>query len=147
MTPIIFLDFDGVIAHSRCKTHNGIIDHFSPNCVKRVIRLAEEAGARIVVHSTWVHVDSKEHILERMTEANQYFTAYLHPDWVCNDSRDKSVAVAIWLLNHPDVKEYLVIDDERIGKHPQVLISAGQFKGGIQDYHVQEGLKIFGIEV
>jgi hypothetical protein len=58
----------------------------------------------------------------------------LHPDWICNSTHDKNAAIAGWILKHPGVEKYMVIDDDRIGKHPQAFIYQGMFKGGISKY-------------
>jgi hypothetical protein len=73
----------------------------------------------------------------------------LHKDWLCNDSRDKDIAIKTWLFKHmadSNSINYCVIDDEKIGLHKQVQVYGGWYEKGFQDRHLAELAKSFGIE-
>lgn len=141
---ILFLDIDGVLVHHSYNPTpgTGLLDHMDPKCVKIINDLCKDLGLVVVVHSTWVHVDPPEHIMARLKEAG-FELHHLHHDWVCNSTRDKSAAIASWILKHPEATAYLVIDDEKIGTHPQVQVFSGMFTKGIQLHHREKVVQYF----
>ena len=60
---VVFLDFDGVVT-AKNQTPGSYMTHGpdgygpTPACVRRVLRLAEGSGARIVVSSNWRKFDA-----------------------------------------------------------------------------------------
>jgi hypothetical protein len=145
MNPILFLDLDGVLVHVQHfpskKEGVIVVEDFDPKCVDRLNKVIETTGASVVIHSTWIWVDSKEKIFNKLEESGFKFMNKIHRDWAALDHRDKHTAIAMWLLKHPEVKEYVVLDDEKIGDHPQVKIFDGWFNKGLQDTHVEELIK------
>ena len=128
---VIFLDIDGVLVHHGFNPIPGkLMDHMDPACVEQLNKAIVATQAKVVIHSTWVYVDKPEHIIQRLIEAGFDITN-LHQQWICKSDRGKSIAISNWLKEHIDVKRYVVIDDERIGQHPQVHIYAGMFKNGL----------------
>lgn len=136
---IIFLDFDGVIVHAGVSRAGNEMD---PACVLRISMAAYLTKAKIAVHSTWVHLDQPDYILGKLKAAGMMME-YLHEDWICKvESQVKTEAISAWLLAHPEVKKYVVVDDEKMGDHPLVQIRDGWLKGGIQNEHIDEIVKV-----
>jgi hypothetical protein len=137
---IIFLDFDGVIVHSEMGKKG--MDRV---CVLRVNQAAYLTKAKIAVHSTWVYVNSKDSLFDMLKEAG-LMVEYLHKDWICySEMREKPDAISTWLVAHPEVKKYVVVDDEKMGDHPLVQIRDGWLNGGIQNGHIEEIVRVMGL--
>src|SRR3954466_5115815 len=102
---VIFLDIDGVL---NCKTTSNprkfpyIVD---PKLLKRLKRLLEQTGAKVVLSSTWRYdpagIFSAKH-------SGIPFVDVI-PDMPKKPRRDEILA---WLKRHPNVKRFVVIDDE-----------------------------------
>lgn len=144
---IIFLDFDGVLAHMRYNPSNpgGLVDEFDPRCVHRLMQLLKATQAKVVIESTWAYVDTPEHIKEVLFKGG-FDLKYLHDDFLANASPkvDKVFSVKHWLSTHTSIDGWLILDDETCDAGPQVKIAGGWFKGGLKDEHVDEALKILG---
>lgn len=66
MTPIVFLDLDGVLNHQdwfarRSKVHTDVMaarvaQNVDPDCVRWLNEITDRTGARIVMSSTWRHL-------------------------------------------------------------------------------------------
>lgn len=123
MQPIIFLDIDGVLIAYPEGDHTP--PQFTPRCVA-AFKLVLEAvpRARVVLSTTWrwpQHVNR------------------LHGQWVDNgfplslawdatpDTRDdtevsplyrRGLEIQAWLHSHPEIHQWVVIDDERMGIEP-----------------------------
>jgi len=102
---IIFLDIDGVL---NCKlTPNPrkfpyVVD---PKLLKRLKRIIHRTHAKVVLSSTWRYDPAG------IFSANHWGIPFIDviPDMPENPRRDEILA---WLRHHPDVKRYVVIDDE-----------------------------------
>ena len=147
---IVFLDMDGVLVHHRCPHDGGtFITNGDPVCVERLARILRGANARIVLHSTWAYVDSREYLINWFRGFG--IDKFLHPDFICMSTdpgkRDKAEAIDTWLSEHPDVDRYIILEDEQLygitdarrGKLIHIL--AGWEKGGLQDKHVETAIK------
>jgi HAD domain in Swiss Army Knife RNA repair proteins len=105
---IIFLDIDGVL--NCAKTHNPrklpyIVD---PKLLKRLKRLLELTGAKIVLSSTWRYDPAG------LFSAKYWGIPYIDviPDM---PKKSRCEEVRAWLKAHPKVKRFVVIDDEDDG--------------------------------
>lgn len=113
---VIFLDFDGVITTPRSKWE---VDYV---LLDRVKFICEECDAKIVVSSTWQGAfDSVDEWLdgnrmkgERET-TREFFKEYgygltgrFYGEYGCVRGSD----IKSWLARHPEVTNYVIIDDE-----------------------------------
>lgn len=125
--PIIFLDIDGVLCTANTSNHDvyDIQDQliprqraghstFDPIAIAYLNRLCETTGARVVVSSSWRNDDDVPHILRRVG-----FAGTFHPDWRTPYIKGghsyrarRGREIAAWLLNHPDITRYVIIDDD-----------------------------------
>lgn len=115
-THIIFLDFDGVIQTLRGCIASGKSFSKAPSdpVLVELLRRACEAGARIVVSSTWRELGRMA--LDKLEENG--LADYLMTDWKTPiiELRDYVAArpaeIADWLSRHPECKSYLILDDD-----------------------------------
>lgn len=158
----IFLDVDGNLnnqySRSRCQGYKGIDD----DKVARLKQIVDATGAVIVISSTWRLGYNKEgHKLE-------YFGKYLEKKLkkqglsiydVTPDFRHmgwhRGEEILDWLVKHPDVDEYVILDDEEydfysIGKEITdhwVQTDFYSKDGGLQPEHVEKAIKILNGEI
>ena len=111
---ILFLDIDGVL-NSKIfykyiyKPEDGG-SRFDSYCVVLVKRLVEEFSLKIVISSTWRNgVVNK--LMKELTEHR--LIDYLHEDWHTPVLRSASRGeeIKLWLDNHPEVHNYIILDD------------------------------------
>jgi len=119
----VFLDFDGVVRIPAPGGGPRMEAEFCSERMKRVGRLAEETGARIVISSDWRlrhDRDGMERLLEPRIPA-----ALLHGDWrtpflVAGESGEKDkelervprgAEIVAWLADHPEVVSFAILDD------------------------------------
>lgn len=120
MEKILFLDFDGVIITPRATLlarRGVVIDARSsvkldPIAVE-VIQRCCEAGARIVVSSSWRTLEENCRAILARCE----LVPYLHVDWRTRDDDYKTAdsrghQIEAWLAAHPLVRSYRIVDDD-----------------------------------
>jgi|GEM_PF-4160897 hypothetical protein len=149
---IVFLDMDGVLVHHRCKHRmsESFITDGDLSCVERLKRILRETGAKIVLHSTWAYVDSRDYLLDWFQQYGIYEKDFA-PDWICTSTdkskRDKPEAIDTWLKNHRDIDKYIILEDEQLygltdpRRGKVILIVSGWIRGGIQDVHADAAIK------
>jgi hypothetical protein len=132
---IIFLDVDGVLNSYRNVVADGGFPfpkgsgrdqdprHREENLDRLAIgmirRLCAEFDAQIVLHSTWrMHTDA----VEFGKRVNLPIIGATDPQ------RAKPVSIRTWLAENPDVKNYLVIDDDNM-EQPKRQIVTDIFEG------------------
>jgi len=139
---ILFLDIDGVLNSKLFykyiyKPENGW-SRFDPYCVVLIKRLIEEFSMRVVITSTW-----RNGIVDRlMKELEENELVYhLHKDWhtpiIRPASRGKEIK--LWLDEHPEAKEYLIIDDNENLLEDQLtrFVKTSSFAGMAQEHYNQ----------
>lgn len=116
---ILFLDFDGVMIPTRAYWIDGQtrpVSKFDPCAVSLVNKLCEENDIKIVVVSSWRRTvfapytdDLKLHMISQGIKEH-----LIHEDSLCpfKFSSSKYHDVTLWLENHPEVVEYLIVDDD-----------------------------------
>jgi hypothetical protein len=145
---ILFIDFDGVIVHSKYE-HGRDVD---PACLARVRRICKESGAQVVIHSTWVYLHTPEELKGYVSGLAEH----LHPDFVAKLSAGRGLdagkieAIQEWLDAHPRVEYYAILEDEMIGdmkKYPIVWIPGGFYRQGIQHHHATIAVRVLNGEM
>ncbi|RKK04927.1 hypothetical protein EBE87_07235 [Pseudoroseomonas wenyumeiae] len=88
---------------------------FDPVAVELVNRVAEATGTQIVVSSNWRYRPGPRKTRCKLLEQG-IRAELMHRDWFCVTAsqflKDKATDISRWLQAHPDVSDYLAIDDE-----------------------------------
>ena len=130
---IIFLDIDGVLATSK-SCSEGFIENMVALDGDSVSRLAAlcTGGARIVISSSWRKLHTKEEVLAHL-ERFGLNRSTVHEDWrtVAIDHGIRGVEIAEWLDRHPEVEDFIILDDdddftpEQLPRHVQTTFDDG----------------------
>ena len=122
---VIFLDFDGVLNHVKSKSRvtfeDGVYVGLDKNKLRNLAKIVQETDAKIVLTTTW-----RDHY-----EIGAYKQSNRVGKYVNNKFRDLGLKIydkvrdgkrfdrgrdaKAWLDEHPEVTEYVAIDDEDIG--------------------------------
>lgn len=153
---VIFLDIDGVlnseefwkneaqhvrkkkaIAEGRSHDEASAIANMDPNAVERIMRIVKETGAEIVVSSTWRFDDSICYKLRFMGIPQIYG---ITPGTV---KRYRGEEIKLWLDEHPEVIDYVIIDDDNdmLDEQDSHLVQTSWLTG-ITDYDVEKAINI-----
>ena len=118
---IVFVDVDGVLNTPRTQRRLNVCSEFSFVDTRKVLRLrdiVERTGAQLVLSSTWrFGADPKAFYLEKMAycELLEEFRRVRCPIWTditpYLPSAKRWQEINAWLLLHPEVDEYIIIDD------------------------------------
>lgn len=134
---VLFLDIDGVL---NSKFYYKYIykpeeggSRFDPYCVILVKKLVEEFSLKVVISSTWR--DGAMNRLMKELEEND-FLEHLHEDWLTPVVRPASRGkeIKLWLDNHSDVNNYLIIDDNHnlLNNQLSKFVQTSAFLGMVQ---------------
>ena len=154
---VIFLDIDGCVnnscSKSRCEGYTGIDD----DKLERLKQIVDATGSKIVLSSTWRlgynkdghHLKAFGDYLKRKFKKHQLEVYDVTPDfgkrgWLRGEE------ILDWLVKHPDVDRYLILDDEeydfyRIGHEiTDYWIQTEYYSdlGGLQDEHVKKAIEM-----
>lgn len=150
---VIFLDFDGVIIHNvkmKCTNEEGrAFRAADPLCISLLNILIAATGAKVVISSTW----RKHHKIEWI-RAMLCRSGFKFPEEVISMTPDhtgiewtsylRGNEITAWLKLHPEVTNYVVLDDDGdngpIPREKWVLIEDGWEKGGVQPDHILAAL-------
>lgn len=144
---ILFLDFDGVLNHSRTKERyrrngqsGGAIIGFDPRNVAVLNQFLEPARVKIVVTSSW----RWNHTLDELR-------AVLKTAGVKGEVLDKTATtspgsrgqeIQAWITRHGPVEAFVIIDDSADMAHllPKLVLTS--METGMREKHVPMALKI-----
>lgn len=116
---IVFLDIDGVLNWYHSKSHNGLYLGIDSARIKRLARIVEATGAAIVLTTTWKDFYEigayKQH-----TETGKYMNNKFRKVGLKIYDKTTDIAgwayrgagIKVWLDSHPEVKEFIILDDE-----------------------------------
>jgi hypothetical protein len=106
---VVFLDFDGVI---RVVVEKGFFTldeaEFCQIRMKVLREVAQITGCRYVVSSDWRNADNRREIEAHLSP---YLADMLHGDWATPITGRRWNEIAAWLIRHPEVTEYAILDD------------------------------------
>lgn len=114
---VIFLDIDGVMNTSASfadAKRRGYIpfgaDGWDERAVKALKKILAKTNALIVISSTW-------RISHEQPELSRAFTMYNLPPWFdvttfITLSRFRGKEIKAWLEKHPEVKSYVILDND-----------------------------------
>lgn len=148
---VIFLDIDGVlnsVAYDRERTSaQGNIDETRLPLLRRLV---EATGARIVLSTSWRrHWDRdperRDWIGRELSETFSLGGLEIFDKTPEIDPRERPSEVRAWLLAHPEVESYVILDDffggwEELSNH---LVKTHPRVGrGLEDAHVSAAIRI-----
>jgi hypothetical protein len=158
---VIFLDVDGVLncihSKSRCCGYIGIDN----DKVKRLRKIVEATGAKIVLTSTWkLHWIRDLHLKDEQDESGNYLDRKLRRENLFimdKTTEEKNIAhrgEGIYnYLQHHNVENWIVLDDdvfedyEEYGVMPHLVETNFSLEnGGIQDEHVELAIALLNTE-
>lgn len=154
---IIFLDFDGVIIHHDCCfffRREGEGMQADPACVRWVDVLCRATGAKIVVSSA--HRGPRAlTLLRRRLQGWGLKNARRRVVGMTGrfrgDEDARGTEIAEWLRAHPEVEEFVVVDDDPVKREeirPRLVhVRDGWFTGGFRYSHARAAAKILGGEL
>lgn len=113
---IIFLDLDGPMIPGRsykmANQTRPLVMTFDPVAVSIINDVCKEHGYRIVLHSSWVRIYGGEKTYEHCISQGIEKGFFHSTKWTGENENWRYNRVAQWLEEHPDVTEYVIIDDE-----------------------------------
>lgn len=124
---IIFLDIDGVllpfgsynwdISKVLRKPYNYLDRMIARTKLTALDNYFPSDKNQVVLISTWRHLFPNAFLLKYLEGIG--LGDVLHTDWIAKHSERhqsaKSVDIQMWLLKHPDVTDWIIIDDEDQG--------------------------------
>lgn len=159
---VIFLDVDGVLnsqtTEERC---NGVIGIDSDK-VERLARIVAKNDATLMLTSSWrYHWWKKEKEDDEQHPLGQYLDEKLKEynikiaDKISYGGFNRGRAIRNWLKEHPEVKSFIVLDDEEFDYRENdvwlipylVKTSFYSNQGGLQETHVMVANKLFKKQV
>ncbi len=109
---VIIVDIDEVFAGHRVRErYHGTMETLDPEGISQLNRLCRDAGACVVISSTWRKTWNPKRLLQHFRKAG--FTGVFHADWRTPISAKgfRGDEVDDWLRRHPEVTAYVIIDD------------------------------------
>ena len=137
MNKIIFLDIDGVLNDAPTILGTGddlpTMEHLE--CLKQIV---DATGAEIVLSSSWrLYKRYTKDVNVALKKVN------LHLIDVTEELRERDEEIREWLGRHPEVEQYLILDDEDVFteelKEHHILTS---FYEGLLTKHVEKSIEI-----
>lgn len=149
----IFLDIDGVLNDSntikRVK-ESGKRIKINEEMLKRLVKIVKETNAKIVLSSTWrgffdkqnnkiIPIYEEGYLLENLFQKHDLHFFDITP---FDENRNRTKEINIYLNNHPEIEDFIIIDDETFEdpnltcKHIKTFYFGDEDKTGLCDYHV-----------
>ena len=114
---VIFLDVDGVLndAATEDRTPDGFIG-LSDAMISNLERIVKQTNAKVVLVSTWKsELDALE---QNRTPDGEYLDKHLKEHGIMISDKtidrvsDRGNGIVTWLKTHPEVKSWIVLDDD-----------------------------------
>lgn len=156
----IFLDVDqlheGVLNYYEATARCGIYIGIEDEKVALLKKIVEATGAKIVLSSTWrLGIDNKGHRLEEhipylKEKLGKYGLEIYDKTPVCSNHRGREIDS--WLKNHPEVEQWVVLDDEWFIDFNQYdiaphLVQTYFYGSGLTEDDVEKAIKILNGEL
>lgn len=108
---VLFLDFDGVLNNTSWYSKDdevppGIDRDFDPENIRAVAQLIRALDADLVVTSSWRHLPE---VPDRLVAIGLPRPVGITPR---DPERIRGKEIAAWLALHPEVEDYLILDDD-----------------------------------
>ena len=116
---VIFLDIDGVLnaSDTKSKAPSGCTG-ISEALLKRLRKIIEATGARVVLSSTWkTEIDERiravtpdgKYMINKFLYKGKFLLFDKTPD--AKSSWHRGTEIAMWLNNHENIEEFVILDD------------------------------------
>lgn len=155
---VIFLDIDGVLneAGSDSRTPLKFLGIDQPK-VARLKKIIDATDAKVVLVSTWKEdwdPHAKEHPIDTAYMLNALAAEGVSLfDRTYDNMSDRGHGIVNWLAQHPDVDQFVILDDDVFADYRTLLLTPHQVKthfggGGLLDKHVSRAVYILthGVE-
>ena len=137
---IIFLDIDGVLNSDeyfeKIKELNihGIESEIDTNKIKLLKKAIDETKAKVVLISSWRYT-------RRAKELKEMLACYeIYVDLTPFINHKRGLEIKKWLLDHPNVEEYVILDDEIFDTYDEELMNKLIKISNGNGYNLGEGL-------
>ena len=118
---VIFLDVDGVLNNDATLTRTVYWTVFVDDyLIERLKRLVEKTNAKIVLSSSWrVYRENEKfnkdfcQLVEKLNEFGLHIDDYT-PEFATDDRGEE---IDAWLKANPNVKNFVILDDDKIKLH------------------------------
>jgi hypothetical protein len=150
MTPLVFLDFDGVLNSVETFTHHYAL-HGSPvsgderidrGLVARLNRLLALAGAQVVVSSTW-RIGRTIKDLQRLLDSRGFTGDVIGATPVLWGSVPRGREIQAWLSRDgADVRSFVILDDSSDMAHLADRLVRTDSQTGLQDHHIPTAMGV-----
>lgn len=114
MTKICFLDIDGPMIPVRAyllANQTKLASVFDPCAVAMLNGILQSSTVQIVISS--IRGQDGRAYCEQLLSSNGIDPKLMHDDWITpRNCGGRAQEIASWLTNHPDIVDYVAIDDE-----------------------------------
>jgi HAD domain in Swiss Army Knife RNA repair proteins len=150
---IVFLDFDGPIIPmmSHAKRSKSTREKAWPACIAALNRITDTVGAKIVVSSSW-RWGGFEHVRDLLRDWGATaevidITPILETAWKPENKLWAGVPrgreIGSWLLEHPEVKEFVILDDDTDMENHSARLIQTPFETGLTENHADQAIAMF----
>ncbi|HVT63414.1 MAG TPA: HAD domain-containing protein [Legionellaceae bacterium] len=144
---ILFLDFDGVLNSAEyfekfIKLHperaGTLIDQLDPEQLVRLNNIIEKTDANICISSTWRIMNTLPQLRDILTSFG-----FKYPEKVIAKTPEswsgyRGHEIAIWLEGHPEVTQFVIVDDNSdMEPHMDRFVQTG-WGYGMDDKHMNQ---------
>ena len=143
---IIFLDVDGVLNHAACPDWMDTLWVLDDACVQRVVDICNQTGAQIVLSSTWRLASGPNDpplplLRRKLGRALIGSTPVItHENFRAAPRHEE---IEAWLMKHPDVVQFVVIDDDADAEVPGQPFVRTSFENGGLTPELAEQVRTF----
>jgi len=165
MTKVVFLDIDGVLngadfCAESLKDEEGLESWIDPLCVKRLLKILKETGAKVVFSTSWREMIGgtfdgmdRPYVLEDLADV----VGVGHSDVLGTipklmslfergfDPVNRGNAIRAWLEENQDleISHYVILEDMPDSEMPtDKTVRTSYMENGLQDKHVDEAIRI-----
>lgn len=153
---VLFLDIDGVVNDSNTWLpyvigSKGVAiedvpfqdwcSQFQPELVAKVNQIVDQTGAQVVLSSSWRKYHTLERINQYLVSAGATFQVIDHTNLYLK----RFAAIKRWLNDHPEVKTYVILDDESQSwedPYPRLIQAETYPQVGLTDSEVKFAIKV-----
>lgn len=136
---ILFLDYDGVVNNIIWGPNGERANYNSPKdgkvndyqAVQWISEFCEKYDYKIVVTSSWIRLTDQWK--ECLINGGLRNTVEII-DCVAINERNRSAAIAMWLARHPEVKNYIIVDDEIVNPATHLVLCKGANGFGFNEF-------------
>jgi hypothetical protein len=142
---VIFLDVDGVLNNDATTTHTkGGAEFVDDYLIERLKGLIDATGATVIMSSSWRygltcerHHDDFVELIEKLESHGVCVSGYTPT----MNTAHKSVEIKQYLLDHPEVDRFVILDDDEIELYPDQHVETLN-RYGLTDENVDEAIEI-----